>query len=58
MCGANQKQHCKQVGATKTLISAEAKKLHYQQSLNDLIMHIFTSMIWFVTWPSFVTKVF
>ena len=26
-CGANQKQHCKQAGATKRLISAEAKKL-------------------------------
>ena len=29
-CGANQKQHCKQAGATKSLISAEAKKLLYQ----------------------------
>ena len=29
-CGANQKQHCKQAGATKGLISAEAKKLLYQ----------------------------
>ena len=29
-CEANQKQHCKQVGVTKPLISAEAKKLLYQ----------------------------
>ena len=36
---ANQKQHCKQEHTTKTLISAEAKKLLYQNyifSLNDI----------------------
>ena len=36
-CEANQKQHCKQQVRPKALISAEAKKLLYQNNfLNDI----------------------
>ena len=39
-CKTNQKQHCKQVGTTRTLISAETKKLLYQKSLNDTLVYL------------------
>ena len=55
-CEANQKQHCKQAGVTKGLISAEAKKLIFFNSLNNTQYYsIFSQvrMIGFVTWPPF-----
>ena len=43
----------------KALISAEAKKLLYQKSLNDIATIVYSTffMIGFVTWSPFCTKI-
>ena len=56
MCEANQKQHASRQVRPQVLISAAAKKLLYQNSLNNIynIVYSIFFTIGFVTWPPFM----
>ena len=54
---ANQKQHYKQACATKTLISAEAKKLLYQNYFQHAVNYCMSMKIGKVTsWPQLLSE--